>query len=141
MQKNGSDSKMNRKQERKEALYLIFELNFHKDETANDLFENAAELRDLVITDYIRKTVTGVEENIAKIDILIEKYLKNWKLTRLSAITLSILRLAVFEMLYNEDIPENIAINEAIELAKEFDADDMPAFINGVLGNISRNKE
>ena len=82
-----------------------------------------------------------MEEKREEIDILIEKYLKNWKLSRLSVITLSILRLAVFEMLYNDDIPENIAINEAIELAKEFDADDMPAFINGVLGNISRNKE
>ncbi len=132
---------MNRKQERKEALYLVFEKHFHKDATVSELFETAAELRDLVITEYIRKTVIGVEENREEIDIYIEKYLKNWKLSRLSAITLSILRLAVYEMLYNEDIPENIAINEAIELAKEFDADDMPAFINGVLGNISRNKE
>lgn len=132
---------MNRKQERKEALYLIFEGQFHKEMTVSERFDNAAELRDLAITDYIRATVTGVEEKREEIDILIEKYLKNWKLSRLSVITLSILRLAVFEMLYNDDIPENIAINEAIELAKEFDADDMPAFINGVLGNISRNKE
>ena len=132
---------MNRKQERKEVFYLIFESNFHKELTVDELFERAAEYRGLALTDYIKKSVENVFENKEEADTLIEKYLKNWKLQRLSAVTVSILRISVCEMLYNDEVPESITINEAVELAKEFDSDDMPSFINGVLGNIFRNEK
>ncbi len=132
---------MNRKQERKEVFYLIFESNFHKELTVDELFERAAEYRGLALTDYIKKSVENVFENKEEADTLIEKYLKNWKIQRLSAVTVSILRISVCEILYNDDVPESITINEAVELAKEFDSDDMPSFINGVLGNIFRNEK
>ena len=132
---------MNRKQERKEVFYLIFESNFHKELTVDELFKRAAEYRGLALTDYIKKSVENVFENKEEADTLIEKYLKNWKIQRLSAVTVSILRISVCEMLYNDEVPESITINEAVELAKEFDSDDMPSFINGVLGNIFRNEK
>ena len=130
---------MNRKQERKEALFLIFESDFHKELSAKELLASAAELRGLAVTEYIRKTVTGVLSDKEELDGIISKYLKNWKLSRISSVALAILRMAVFEMKEGE-IPENVAVNEAVELAKEFETEDMPAFINGVLGSYSRDK-
>ena len=130
---------MKRKQERKEALFLIFESDFHKELSPEELLSSAAELRGLVVTEYIRETVTGVLNQMADLDAVITKYLKNWKLSRISSVALAILRMAVYEMKEGV-IPENVAVNEAVELAKEFETEDMPAFINGVLGSYSRDK-
>ena len=71
------------------------------------------------------------------IDELLEKYSKGWKLSRMNKVDLTILRLGVYEMKYDEDIPERVAINEAVELAKKFGGDESPAFVNAVLAKLS----
>ena len=130
---------MKRTQERKEALFLIFESDFHTELTSEELLSSEAELRGLVVTEYIRNVVTGVLAEKETLDGVIQKYLRNWKTERLSSVALAILRLAVYEITH-ETVPENIAINEAVELAKEFETEEMPAFINGVLGSFSRDR-
>ncbi len=87
--------------------------------------------------DYMEKMVSGIQQQVEKIDELIEKYAVGWKLNRITKVDLSILRLAVFEILFT-DLPDAVAINEAIELAHEYSTQDAGTFINGVLGNLAR---
>ena len=90
--------------------------------------------------EYISQKANAVLRACADIDACIEETSSGWKVSRMSRVDLSILRLAVYEMLYDETIPTGVAVNEAVELAKEYGTDDSPAFINGILGNISRKK-
>lgn len=130
--------KQTRSQAREEAFKLVFQLNMHKDET-DFLYENLLEEvpeseRNI---EYIKKVVNGVAEKGEEIEKTIQESLtKGWKITRLSKVSLSILKLAVYEMMYVDDVPSNVAINEAIELAKKYDDEDKASFVNGVLGGI-----
>lgn len=83
--------------------------------------------------------VKGTIDNRNNINSIIELYLKSWKMSRIAKVDLAIIQLAVFEMLYKEDIPISVSINEAVELGKEFGTDESGSFINGVLGEIARN--
>ena len=80
--------------------------------------------------------MTLVEENIDLIDNKIQENLRNWKLNRISKMNMSILRLAIYEILFVEDVPDKVAVNESIEIAKKYSDDNAPSFINGVLGNM-----
>lgn len=91
-------------------------------------------------SEYITNKTNAVLDKKEEIDSCIEQTSSGWKVSRMSRVDLSILRLAVYEMLYDEDIPVGVAVNEAVELAKEYGTDDSSAFINGILGNISRKK-
>lgn len=86
----------------------------------------------------MRSVVAGVEGNLQSIDQDIEKYLRSWTTSRIPKLDLAILRAAVFEIKYSEDIPTGVAINEAVEIAKKYSTDDSYRFINGVLGAIAR---
>ncbi len=90
---------------------------------------------------FILREVRDTRQHVAKINKRIEAALKDWKLNRLSSTDLTILQLAVYEMMYEPDIPVPVSVNEAIELAKKYSTDQSPAFINGVLGTISRELE
>ena len=79
----------------------------------------------------------AVAEKVREIDDLINGNTTGWKTTRMNKVDLSILRLAVYEMKYDDDVPVKVAINEAVELAKRFSGDEGPAFINGVLGRLA----
>ena len=86
---------------------------------------------------YIEEKYKKIVEKLPEIDELLEKYSKGWKLSRMNKVDLTILRLGVYEMKYDEDIPERVAINEAVELAKKFGGDESPAFVNAVLAKLS----
>lgn len=88
---------------------------------------------------YARKLLDGVLEKKAAINQLIGRYAENWRLERMSVIDRNILRLAVFEMYYQEDVPDRVAINEAVEIAKRFSTDDSGSFINGILDSMARD--
>jgi len=88
------------------------------------------------IKPYVTELVVGTHARLQEIDRSLEGYLKGWKVERLSRVDLQILRLAVYEMLYQEDVPPKVAINEAIELAKWFGTEDSGKFVNGVLGKM-----
>ena len=89
--------------------------------------------------DYIENIAKGINENMDRIDSLIEKNLQGWKLERLAKVDLAILRVSIYEILYRDDIPVQVSINEAIENAKKYSAEDSFKFINGVLGEIVRS--
>lgn len=91
-----------------------------------------------VLTDYALSLLSGVEENLGSIDEYLQNTSENWSLGRMPIVDRSILRLATFEMIYVDDVPLSVTINEAVELAKDFGGeDDSPRFVNGVLGKIA----
>ena len=86
--------------------------------------------------EFFIQLVKGTLENIAAIDNIIEINLRSWKMERIAKVDLAILRMAIYEILYRDDIPDSVAINEAVELGKAYGTDDSGSFINGVLGRV-----
>jgi N utilization substance protein B len=86
---------------------------------------------------FASELVTGVIENLADIDARIAEKSKHWSMSRMARVDLNILRLAVFELLYRSDIPKNVTMNEAIEVAKKFGSEDSASFVNGILDEIA----
>lgn len=89
---------------------------------------------------YAKKLLDGVQEKGDSINQLISKHAENWRLERMSVIDRNILRLAVYEMHYQNDVPVSVAINEAVEIAKRFSTDDSAPFINGILDGVAKEK-
>ena len=88
--------------------------------------------------DFAERLAQGVENHEAVIDEMIEKYIRGWKIGRLSKVALSTLRLSVYEILFEEEIPNSVSINEAVELAKKYGGAEDAPFINGVLGSLDK---
>jgi N utilization substance protein B len=134
---------MNRRKTREAAMKLLFEMTINK-ENYEEIIENFKEHTDLSLEEvdfeYITRVLKGVEENKETLDKKIEENLKNWKINRLSKVDLSILRICTYEILFEEDIPEVVSINEGIELAKKYSEEKSAPFINGLLANMIRNK-
>ena len=129
---------MTRREARETLFKLIYERPYHKEEAAEDTL--ARELEELGIDDsYVADGFKGTFDNIDEIDGLISENSIGWKINRLSKVSHAIMRLACYEMLYT-DLPVNIAINEAVELAKKYDHDQAPSFINGILNTIANKK-
>ena len=89
--------------------------------------------------DYIKNIRLGIEEKHEEIDAIIEKNLKNWKIERISKVNLAILRIAVYEMKYVDDVPDKVALNEAIEICKKYSDEKSVSFVNGVLDAILKS--
>ena len=127
---------MTRREAREQAFCILFERSF-QNETIDEILHAAQEARDLIPSEYAETVALGVEEHQEEIDELISGKLKGWSLKRLSKVTVSLLRLSVYEMLYVEDVPSGVSINEAVELAKKYGGKDDPAYVNGVLGAVA----
>lgn len=133
---------MNRKRSREIAMELLFGMTLSKntlEETIETFLEDYEMKLNTIDLDYIKKVLLKVEENRENIDKKIEDSLTKWKLDRISKVNLSILRLAIGEMLYIEDVPEKVAINEAIEMTKKYSDEKSVYFINGVLDKAFKN--
>ncbi len=89
---------------------------------------------------YIRRLVSGVAEHAAELDTYIEQYSKGWRFDRISLVASAIMRVAMFEILYMPDIPNGVAINEAVEIAKKYEAPETVKFMNGILGSFLREE-
>ncbi|MBM6859784.1 transcription antitermination factor NusB [Clostridium saudiense] len=127
---------MKRQKSREIAMELLFGMALSKnsyEETIESFVEDYEMDLTTIDLEYIKETVKVVNDNLQKIDEIITGSLVNWKLDRISKVNLTILRLAVGEMLYVEDVPEKVAINEAIELTKKYSDEKSVSFINGVL--------
>lgn len=92
------------------------------------------------MNDYTAVLVRGVTERVARIDEVIASYAKDWTLDRMPAVDRNVLRMGVFELLYVDDVPDSVAVSEAVELVRDLSTDESPAFVNGILGSIVRNK-
>ena len=136
---------MSRKVAREVAFKVIFSYDFQGEDTGfPELMEELKkEHTDLSAEDdiYIKAVIEGVKDNKDKLDQVIQKYLKGWTMERISKTDLAILRLATFEILYREDIPYKVSVNEAVELAKTFSDDSSSSFINGVLAGVIQEIE
>ncbi len=135
--------RLSRTQARTEAFKLIFAKDLHKDDI-DELFTLLLEEKPeaQVNMDYIRQVVLGVIEKEEELSEMIQEHLSaGWKIDRVSKVSLSALYLALYEMKYMEDVPKKVAINEAIELVKQYDDPERAAFVNGVLGSVSKEIE
>lgn len=128
---------MQRKLARENAFILIFESICKKDECAEEIYEKATNIRGLDADDYVRNVFFGSCEQAALIEDKMEPHLKGWKKERISPVSMAILRLSCYEMLFLPDIPARVSINEAVELAKKFDDEKSYAFVNGVLNSFA----
>jgi len=132
---------MSRRSDRRHAFNLIFQLGFFEKQpdieaVFNDYLEN--HVGDKIDKEFVYQEFSGVCQNMEKLDALLDTSLKGWTTARLNKTDLAILRLAAYEMLYDEKIPPSVAINEAVELAKDFSEDESPGFVNAVLGSVSK---
>ena len=134
-------STLKRREAREQVLGLLFETEFRTDETSTEIFATSVENREIPNDEYIKKAYFGICENKEVIDATIGRHAKGWKTSRLTRISRSVLRLAVYEMLYETEIPYSVSINEAVELSKKYDEEKARAFINGVLNAVKNELE
>lgn len=131
---------MKRQEAREQAFLLIFESGF-KNEPIDELIDVALESRKIKMNTFSKRLLEGVNRHKNEIDSIIEKNSIRWKKNRISKVAISIMRLAVYEMMYERDIPESVSINEAVEITKKYSTKDESSFVNGVLGSIAKDLE
>lgn len=133
---------MSRRLAREMALQVLFQLDFNNIDTvdATDfVFEEHANVPENAL-EYAHYIVKGALESREKIDEQISRYSTDWKIDRMNAVDRNILRIAIFEMMYSsEKLSPSVAINEAVEIAKNYGTEDSSKFINGILGSLARN--
>ena len=134
---------MTRKEARENGFKIIFEYEFQK-LSAEDLLALFYELNPDSAgkqTEYLNNLVEVTLKNREEIDALSAKYAKGWSIERLSKVCLATLRIGLCEMLYDENMPDNIAINEAIELAKIYEGEKAGSFVNGILSSVYKSRQ
>lgn len=132
---------MTRREQREQVFLMLFRVEFHNPADLPEqvaLFETldkpvCSEKENTYITDKYHSIV----EHLAEIDAAVNEVTEGWKTARMGKVDLTLIRLAVYEMKYEEDVPVKVAINEAVELAKKYGTDDSPAFVNGVLAKLA----
>ena len=134
---------MSRKKARDNAFKCVYELEFGRNENIDNILRNCYEENNVSQTekDYIEKVVRGIKDRLEQIDSIILANLKNWSIVRIAKIDLAILRLAIYEIKYMEDIPEKVSANEAVELAKTYGNNDSKSFVNGLIAKVIESKE
>ncbi|KAF1303230.1 transcription antitermination factor NusB [Enterococcus saccharolyticus] len=142
---------LSRHEIRQMAVQALFPLDFNKDLTKHDAIVHALELEHEEMVDeeqesfvptYLDLLVTGVCEHKAELDETIKNHLRRgWSIQRLSKMDVTILRIALFEMMYVDNVPNKVALNEAIELAKMFSDDQSRKFVNGILSTVNNGLE
>lgn len=132
---------MGRRELREQIFKLLFRVEFNEPEDMPEqekLFfeeeENAASGKD---EEYILRKYGNIAAKLEEIDAMINKEAKGWETSRMGKVDLTLIRLAVYEIKYDDEIPTGVAINEAVELAKKFGQDSSPAFVNGVLAKFA----
>ncbi len=130
---------MKRRELRKYMIQILFQIDLAKTEPS-EAFHSLLDEEEVLANDllFVQERVEGTQNHLSEIDALISKFLEGWTLTRLPYVDRAILRLAVYELLYTKDTSMKVILNEAVELAKVFGADESPKFINGVLGSLAR---
>ena len=141
--------KSSRHEKRIAAFKLLFAREFDKESEPGSiyesfLYESVGEDDEIVLNKeyssiYVKETFFGICEKLSEVDAIIEETSVKWKLSRMSIPTKTVLRLATYEMLFT-DTPAKVVINEAVEIIKEYDDDNAPAFVNGILNNIARRR-
>jgi N utilization substance protein B len=125
-----------RSKARKRAVDILYEAELRSRDRVELLHERLADDTTPPVNEHTVRLVEGVAANSARIDELIERHARGWSLERLPDVDRAILRMAVFELLWVDDVPDAVVLDEAITLAKTLSTDDSPAYVNGVLGAV-----
>ncbi len=125
-----------RSKARKRAVDILYEADLRGRDRVELLRERVADTATPPVNDHCVRLVEGVAENSARIDELIERHAHGWSLERLPDVDRAILRMAVYELLWVDDVPDAVVLDEAVSLAKALSTDDSPAYVNGVLGAV-----
>lgn len=131
---------MGRRELRESIFQLLFMTEFNPSEEMGEqkeLYLDGIENLQGKDQTYIQDKFEKIRTKLPEIDEILNKASKGWKTSRMGKVDLTILRLASYELLFDDDVPEKVAINEAVELAKKFGGDESPSFINGVLGKVA----
>ena len=140
----GLGGKMRRSEQREHIFKLLFMTQFNSEDEMSDqvsmYFETLGELEEKD-QEAMQAKYQKILEKLDEIDQILNDYSRGWKTSRMSRVDLTALRLAVYEMKFDEDVPVGVAINEAVELAKMFGGDDSGSFVNGILGKIASGKK
>lgn len=132
---------MSRRELREQVFQILFRVEFHDakeyEEQEELFFETKAEEAGEEDIAYVKKKVKDIITHIEEIDEAVNEVAKGWKTSRMGKVDLTIIRLAVYEMKYEEDVPTGVAINEAVELAKKYGTDTSSSFVNGVLAKLA----
>ena len=131
---------MTRSKTRENAFILVFE-HLLRDDDINELYEIAEETEEITVNDDVKKIAGGTVEHSKELEEIISGYSKSRTIQRISKVNLAILEIAVFEALYDDKVPVNIAISEAVKLAEKYAYPEDVSFINGVLGTFSRDRK
>ena len=130
---------MKRNEMREQAFFLTFENLFEINDNLDELIALYSENVEPVC-EYAIEVSSGIKDKLDVLNEIINTYSRSWRISRLPKVTLAILYVALYEMKYVESVPENVAINEAVELAKKYASTDDSAYINGILGAVSRGQ-
>jgi N utilization substance protein B len=128
-----------RSKARKRALDLLYASEL-RDEPATEALDRAIEEGEGPTNPYTADLVRGVVGHLARIDEVLSSYSEGWTLDRMPAVDRNVLRLGVYELLYVDDVPDAVAVSEAMALVRDLSTDESPQFVNGVLGAVVRNK-
>ena len=131
---------MTRRQSREQAFILLFEKSFNPESSVDELLELARERRMFEDDEFVISLIHITRDNIEAIDEMISENSKGWKINRISQVSLAIIRMALAEIKYFEDIQDGVSVNEAVELAKKYSTPEDASFINGLLGTVVRAK-
>lgn len=132
---------LERTRARRQALQILYQRDITGEPTRSILSNRTYALEDGEPSQYCQQVVLGVEEHQASIDDEIERTSEHWTLSRMPIVDRNILRIAVYEIIFEDEVPHSVAINEAVELGKVFGGEDSSKFINGVLGRIAERHE
>ena len=132
---------MSRRQSRERAFQILFQIDLGNSEPEAAFSNMNSSFGELSDPDFVRKLVEGTLANIKIINSAIKRYVKDWALQRIAYVDRSIIRLAMYEILFCLETPDNVAVNEAVELGKTFGSDESGKFINGVLGRVMEHKD
>ena len=131
---------ISRKEARRLLFALLFETEFKSEETPEAIYNSALEDRNIPEDEYIKSVFFGICQKSAELDAIISKYAKGWRADRLSKVSRTVIRLSVYEILY-ADIPANVSVSEAVDIAKKYGEDKARAFVNGVLASVVKDVE
>ena len=131
---------LTRHEARKQAFVIIFE-QVVSEKTTDEILTDALDARDFVVDKFAKRVAVGVEENAERINEAIASSIKGWNINRISKVCLAILKLSVFEILFEENLPVSVSINEAVELAKIYGGENDAPYVNGVLSTIEKKME
>ena len=130
---------MSRREIREQIFKLLFRAEFYEGEELEEqcrLFFEELGQEDAKDTDYIQSKYEDELSHITEIDAMVNEVAQGWKTSRMGKVDLTLIRLAVYEMKFEEDVPQGVAINEAVELAKSYGTDDSSSFVNGILAKL-----